>query len=40
VLTLLIVPPLLAIVATRQQRKRERLSTALDEPAPRGTGAE
>ena len=30
VLTLLIVPPLLAVVATRQQRKRERLSTALD----------
>ena len=27
---------LLAVVATRQQRKRERLGTALDGPAPRG----
>ena len=40
VLTLLIVPPLLAVVATRQQRGRERLGTALDGPAPGGTGAE
>ena len=40
VLTLLIVPPLLAVVATRQQSKRERLGSALDEPAPGGTGAE
>ena len=40
VLTLLIVPPLLAVVATRQQRKRERLGAALDGPAPRGTSAE
>jgi len=40
VLTLLIVPPLLAVVASRQQSKRERLGSALDEPAPGGTGAE
>ena len=40
VLTLLIVPPLLAVVATGQQRRRERLSAALDEPTPGGTGAE
>ena len=40
VLTLLIVPPLLAVVATRQQSKRERLGTTLDKPVPGGTGAE
>ena len=40
VLTLLIVPPLLAVVATRQQHKRERLSTALDGPSLGGTSAE
>ena len=40
VLTLLIVPPLLAVVATGQQQRRERLSAALDEPSPGGTGAE
>ena len=40
VLTLLIVPPLLAVVATRQQRGRERLGTALDGPSPGGTVAE
>ena len=40
VLTLLIVPPLLAVVATRQQRKRERLGATLDGPTPRGTSAE
>ena len=40
VLTLLIVPPLLAVVATRQQHKRERLSTALDGRSLGGTGAE
>ena len=40
VLTLLIVPPLLAVVATRQQHKRERLSAALDGPSLGGTGAE
>ena len=40
VLTLLIVPPLLAVVATGQQRRREKLGTALDDPAPGGTGAE
>ena len=40
VLTLLIVPPLLAVVATNQQSKRERLGSALDEAAPGGTSAE
>ena len=40
VLTLLIVPPLLAVVATRQQGRRERLSTALDGPSLGGTSAE
>ena len=37
---LLIVPPLLAVVATRQQHKRERLSAALDGRSLGGTGAE
>jgi len=40
VLTLLIVPPLLAVVATRRQHRRERLGAALDEPSPGGSGAE
>ena len=40
VLTLLIVPPLLAVVATRQKGRRERLSTALDGPSLGGTSAE
>ena len=39
VLTLLIIPPLLAVVATGQQRRRELLGAALDEPAAGRPGA-
>jgi HAE1 family hydrophobic/amphiphilic exporter-1 len=40
VLTLLIVPPLLAVVATRQQRKREMLDTTAKMPSHSEAGAE
>ena len=40
VLTLLIVPPLLAVVASGRQHRRERLGAMLDKPSPGGTVAE
>ena len=40
VLTLLIVPPLLAVVATRQQGKREMLDAIVKAPSPGEAGAE